>query len=645
MSVPPPPGGLGSNSNYIFTANCSPITGLTVTIDIMQDVVHHSSNAFWYSGFGFQLNCYSPKGNSNAWQQLIFAILKSDIGPTRLCWVNNDWTPSQDVLVDDIADILTLPNIILPAGYQLQMQLTNDAKDNIVGVRWIVNDLGVLPAPTTPITGYWRHSPVVNTPPSLTEQHVNYIGIDGHIHERVHYITGNWVHNDLTVLSGNSTLPASGSALDAYAGPSGGQHVNYIGADAHVHELYIPQGGSAWINNDLTQLSKGILPRPGTPLDGYIDNDNAQHVNFIGTDNHVHELLIRPDGHWIDNDLIKLSGNGIGPRPQSPLDGYLGPDGGQHVNFIGTDGHVHELYILPQGHWVNNDLNHLSGNSMIPSRTSSLCGYLGPDNGQHVNFIGTEGHVRELYIVPNSNWVNNDLTQLSGNGIAPAPQSPLCGYWASGNTQHVNFIGTDGQVHELYIVPHGHWVNNDLNVLSGNSIIPASNSALHSYAQPNGDQHVNYIGANDTHLHELYIHPGGKWVNNDLNHLELINIFKDPLDLSGNFAPINAFQLNLVGPVEGASAVLSSGAGSFIYSAGTPLTVQDSVPTTCTSVSWSTAETANSFYGSLDAGPSNLFTQTFTTSATTPMIHAPGPIAKGVTIPRQPGQPIKPLNH
>jgi hypothetical protein len=62
--------------------------------------------------------------------------------------------------------------------------------------------------------------------------------------------------------------------------------------------------------------------------------------------------------------------------------------------------------------------------------------------------------------------------------------------------------------------------------------------------------------------------------------------------------------------------------------------VQDSFPSVCSSVSWSTAETVNSHYGPLDAGPSNLFIQTFTTSITTPMIHAVGPIAKGLTIPR-----------
>jgi hypothetical protein len=44
------------------------------------------------------------------------------------------------------------------------MQLKNDVNDNIVGVTWIVTDLGFLPAPNTPITGYWSLAPTP-TPP------------------------------------------------------------------------------------------------------------------------------------------------------------------------------------------------------------------------------------------------------------------------------------------------------------------------------------------------------------------------------------------------------------------------------------------------------------------------------------------------
>jgi hypothetical protein len=40
------------------------------------------------------------------------------------------------------------------------------------------------------------------------------------------------------------------------------------------------------------------------------------------------------------------------------------------------------------------------------------------------------------------------------------------GYWGSDNNQHVNFIGVDGDVHELYIAPGAGWVDNNLTALA-----------------------------------------------------------------------------------------------------------------------------------------------------------------------------------
>jgi hypothetical protein len=619
--VPPPPGGLGSNVNYILSSQCNNITGLVVTIDVTQDIVLKSSaNSDDYHGYTFQLNCFSAPNFTDAWQQYFFAMWNPVFprfgAPQLYAWINN-WNAEGNVFfIDEYDSILETSGTTIPAGYQLQIQLKNDDQDNIVGARWIVNDNGFLPAPTTPLTGYvLLDTTAVNINnvknKNITEQHVNYIGIDGHIHERFRRAKGIWIHNDLSVLASSSVLPAANSALDAYADLDGGQHVNYIGTDGHVHELYIAQGGH-WIDNDLIVLSKsGITPRSGSPLVGYVDADHGQHVNFIGTDGHVHELFIASGSHWINNDLTMLSQNDMTPRVNSPLDGYVDDDNGQHVNFIGTDGHVHELHIVPHGQWINKDLTELSGNGITPSRVSSLCGYMAQDNGQHVNFIGTDGHVHELYIHPGAQWVNNDLTHLAPNSIPPAPNSALCGYWAANGTQHVNFTGTDGHVHDLSIAPHGQWADSDLTHLAKTNTTPALNGALHSYAQPNGDLHVNFIGVNVVHLNELLLVPGGQWVDNDLNNILLADFLKSPLGLPANLiAPITAFELNLVGPGDKANAVFSSGAGTIIYAAGTPLTVQNSVPS-CTATDLHTLETSNSIYGSLDAGPSFVITQAF----------------------------------
>ncbi|MGA9678076.1 MAG: hypothetical protein WBR28_23455, partial [Mycobacterium sp.] len=124
---------------------------------------------------------------------------------------------------------------------------------------------------------------------------------------------------------------------------------NFIGTDNHVHELYIAPGAN-WVDNDLTALASAVAPAPGTALDGFWGTDNSQHVNFIGTDNHVHELYIAP-GAGVDNDLTALA-RAVGPAAGSALDGYCGSDGSVHVNFIGADNHLHQLYIAPGAGWI-----------------------------------------------------------------------------------------------------------------------------------------------------------------------------------------------------------------------------------------------------------------------------------------------------
>jgi hypothetical protein len=48
---------------------------------------------------------------------------------------------------------------------------------------------------------------------------------------------------------------------------------------------------SRWRHNDLTALSGAPAALPGSRLDSYVTSfNNQQHVNFISADNHVHEL-------------------------------------------------------------------------------------------------------------------------------------------------------------------------------------------------------------------------------------------------------------------------------------------------------------------------------------------------------------------
>ena len=77
-----PAAGLGSNSNYLLSDNCNPITNLTVTIDVTEDIAGSD-------GFGFQVNAYSASGDYDGGQQ--YLIFLSPGGDQLSCMIDN-WT-------------------------------------------------------------------------------------------------------------------------------------------------------------------------------------------------------------------------------------------------------------------------------------------------------------------------------------------------------------------------------------------------------------------------------------------------------------------------------------------------------------------------------------------------------------------------
>ena len=109
---------------------------------------------------------------------------------------------------------------------------------------------------------------------------------------------------------------------------------------------------------------------------------------------------------------------------------------------------------------------------------------------------------------------------------------------------------------------------------------------------------------------------------NEIGHVEQ-KLVSDVDGSPAQVAPIVALELNLVGPVNGESAVLSSGAGTITYSAVPPLTALLQEPP-CTESGYITGETANSFYSVLPDTPANSLTQSFSVSATQPMIRKQG---------------------
>ncbi|MFZ0589022.1 MAG: hypothetical protein WAM39_00935 [Bryobacteraceae bacterium] len=81
------------------------------------------------------------------------------------------------------------------------------------------------------------------------------------------YVYGAYVTDDVTELAGAPNA-AGGSPLDAYfTSFNNQQHVDYIGNDGHIHELWYD---TAWHHNDLT-LATGVTGAPVSQLLGWAD--------------------------------------------------------------------------------------------------------------------------------------------------------------------------------------------------------------------------------------------------------------------------------------------------------------------------------------------------------------------------------------
>jgi len=337
-------------------------------------------------------------------------------------------------------------------------------------------------------------------------QHVNYLGTDQHVHE-LWWASSGWHANDLT---------AVGSVLSSYAFENQNtQHVNYLGTDQHVHEL--SWDASGWHANDLTSAAGGApLPATGSALSSYaFENQNTQHVNYLGTDQHIHELWWSFRG-WHTNDLTSAAGGAPLPATGSALSSYAFENQNtQHVIYLGADQHVYEL-LWDSSAWHANDLTSAAGGATLAATGSALSSYAFENqNTRHVNYLGTDQHIYELWW-DSTGWHANDLTSAAGGAPLAATGSALSSYaFEKQGTRHVIYLGADQHVYELRWDSSG-WHANDLTSAAGGAPLAATGSALSSYAFENQNtQHVSYLGT-DQHVHELWWASSG-WHANDLS--------------------------------------------------------------------------------------------------------------------------------
>jgi hypothetical protein len=163
--VQPPVAGLNDARNYWIYSNCNPITGLTVTIDVTQDLVFESNVSGGSQGFSFQLNAFSKIASSIivGWQQFIYNVNTTNSpGATQFngqfeTWpagptidgvktngsdlINSDPFPKKNnVPVGQVAVLSTNGVIGVPKGFTMGISLGTDGNANVNTATFSVTD-------------------------------------------------------------------------------------------------------------------------------------------------------------------------------------------------------------------------------------------------------------------------------------------------------------------------------------------------------------------------------------------------------------------------------------------------------------------------------------------------------------------------
>jgi hypothetical protein len=163
--------------------------------------------------------------------------------------------------------------------------------------------------------------------------------------------------------------------------------------------------------------------------------------------------------------------------------------------------------------------------------------------------------------------------------------------WQNGSTQLINdfvpLMKLSGKT-----LPAGYILTITLHNDSAGRVTGATYTAV--------DNHGNTVGNTTITLLSLSLVGGGPVTVADL-------------------ANIVAFQMDFVDWANGGNTVLSSGAGSFTYTAANPMSVINTEPG-CVDWDYGTVESSNSIYGPMPVGSSTTFTQSFATGTASQMI-------------------------
>jgi hypothetical protein len=158
----------------------------------------------------------------------------------------------------------------------------------------------------------------------------------------------------------------------------------------------------------------------------------------------------------------------------------------------------------------------LTATTAAPAAASEPRSYISAavvGSGEHIFFVGPDGHMHELAADVDCVFKHSAVSQPIG---APRAQGNLAAYhFFADRTHHLFYRGLDSQIHELFRHDGDPlWRHSPIGAASG---APPALGDPHAYVfRSEQSQHVVYVGRDDRHVHELFWMAGQGWQHSDL---------------------------------------------------------------------------------------------------------------------------------
>ncbi len=505
--VSTPAGGLNGNSNYHLHSGCSPVTDLSVTMEITKEIISDI-------GFSFQLNGYSPQNANSVWQQYGFVIDTTDNSPITIKWFIDNWPspafaqslnlPSGYNIINNRDEMLTLPGDTVPAGYKFTINLKYDQKENVNGVTFsIVDTAGKSTTAEVMLESLTYASPTHSGKPVTTDGlapiYAFELNLVGPVNGKDSYLSSGagtityTASSPLYVANKDPNCTASRSTFTmessncVYAslllGPSKtitqtfdteAPHLFQPGKRFAISQQFGRNQTDLFAIDGLGQLgvfysfesghwrsSKPLgaegMADPGAPVAAsqHFGIDNQTDVFLVDQNGELNVFWISADGAWSGPQAIGSGIEGNAQGANIAVSQHFGVDNRIDVFLIDKNGQLNIYWAEGSGNW--NGPQPIGPKGLAHSGAPiAVSKHFGVDNKTDVFVVDTNGQLNVFSAVGSGNWSGPKTIGLSGltRSAASLVASQRFG---TNNQTDVYVVDTHGQLNVFSVIGSGAW--------------------------------------------------------------------------------------------------------------------------------------------------------------------------------------------